>query len=357
MRNAFFAAATGLAALVAVSGTALGGVLPVNGDIIFTSQQDQAIKLISGFGPSVASTLYTFSDPGDYPAGIAKGFDGQYYVSRGRLPIPNAGAGIVRVNDLFGSPSETPIATGDPLQNPAALMLSPDNGRLLTVSNPGGAGSIRGIYDVSTAGAVSTIANEVPSGVGYHAGFGLTKDPNSSDFFVSALNGGAFQPMTPDGAASTLWRMSYNVGPDNYSLGLTPLVDFTDILGPGQSLTNIRGIAAIPGTSDIYAADFVTESIYKITLDGLGNFSSIAFVAGGFDEPENIMYNPWTNKLVIDERGGLTSSVISQINLDGTGYEVLASGDHARGFYIVPTPAGLALLPIAGLFAARRRRA
>lgn len=357
MRNVFLAAATGLSALVAVSGSARGGVSPVNGDIIFTSQQDSSIKLISGFGPSVATSLYTFGAPGDYPAGIAKGFDGQFYVSRSRLPIPDAGAGIVRVNDLFGSPSETPIATGNPLQNPGALMLSPNNGRLLAISNPGSAGAIRGIYDVSTAGAVSTITNEVPSGVGYHGGFDLTKDPNSADFFVSAINGGAFQPPTPDGAASTLWRMSYNGGPDNYSLGATPLVDFTNILGPGMSLTNIRGIAAIPGTSDIFAADFVTESIYKITLDGLGNYSGITFIAGGFNEPEHIIYNPWTNKLVIDERGGLTSSVISQINLDGTGYQVLASGDHARGFYIVPTPAGLALLPIAGLFATRRRRA
>lgn len=357
MKSTICVAAAGLSALLAVCGSALGGVTPVNGDIIFTSQQDSSIKLISGFGPSVATTLYTFGDVGDFPAGITKGIDGSYYVSRSKLPVPNAGAGIARIDDLFGSPMVSSVATGDPLQNPAALGFSSATGRLITISNPGSAGTIRGIFDVSTGGSVTTVANEVNSGTGYRSGAGLTKDPNSDDFFVTGINGGVFDPMTIDGQASTLWRARYDGMSDSYSLDPAPILDFTDSLGLGLHLTNVRGVAAVPGTNDLYVSDFVTESIYRITLDVMGNFSSIAFVVGGLDQPESLIYNPWTNKLVIDERGGLTSSVISQINLNGSGYEVLASGDHARGFYIVPTPAGLALLPIAGLFAARRRRA
>lgn len=357
MRSNASVVAAGIGLLLAAAGSAFAGITPVDGDIIFVSQQDSSIRYISGFGPSVAQTLYSFPDAGDFPAGITKGPDGAFYVSRSRLPVPNAGAGIVRITDLFGTPNATELVTGDPLQNPIGLSYSDATGRLLTVSNPGSSGMIRGIFDISLGGVVTPVASEVNGGTGYRSGTSLTRDPNSSDYFVSAINGGAFDPMTLDGQASTLWRLSYNNGTNDYSLDPTPIVDFTDILGPGNHLTNVRGIVAIPGTNDIYAADFVSESIYRITLDAMGDFQSISLVIGGLDEPENLIYNPYTNKLIIDERGGLTNSVISQINLDGSGYEVLATGDHARGFYIVPTPAGFALAPIAGLFAMRRRRA
>ena len=140
------------------------------------------------------------------------------------------------------------------------------------------------------------------------------------------------------------------------TLQATPslLVDLSNT-NLGTPLTFLGGITS--AGNDLYVADRRADAVFKITLDGNGDFSSIAQVIGGLNEPENLIFNPFTGKLVIDVRDDLNNPMIVQCNLDGTGLEVLAAGFHARGFEIVPSPATFALLGLGTVVGARRRRA
>jgi hypothetical protein len=361
--------------LLAIAGFAAGAtaqVTPNNGDIIFTSQQANAIKLISGTTPGGATTLYASSNPITQYTGISLAPDGNYYVGDGRVSGLNPNdAGITRVNNIFsGSASVTPITVGNPLQNPVNLAWSNDANRFVVVNNPAGPQFPQvfdGIFGVTTGGAINTYFSENTSTPrpNYNGGFGIIQDPRpgSRDFLITAVNGGVDTDTSPsnpfpfDAQASTVWRLAYNVGTNSYNLGTSPLVDFSPSVTGFTGFYNTRGIAAVPGTNSFFTTDLVAGVINKVTLDALGNFQSVQTILTGLNQPESIIYNPFTNQLVFDERGNLTASQISTVNLDGTGRVVLYAGEHARGFAIVPSPASAALLGLGGLLAARRRRA
>jgi MYXO-CTERM domain-containing protein len=71
------------------------------------------------------------------------------------------------------------------------------------------------------------------------------------------------------------------------------------------------------------------------------------------EDPGEIQYNKYNNKLVF---GQVAPDTLAQINLDGSGYEVLESGVSPRGIWIVPAPGATFALGLAGLLAMRRRR-
>lgn len=367
MKIAIITALAGFAAVAAAQ------VTPNNGDIIFTSQQANAIKLISGTTPGGATTLYASSNPMTQYTGISLAPDGNYYVGDGRVTGLNPNdAGITRINNIFsGSASVTPITVGNPLQNPVNLVWSSDANRFIVVNSPAGPQvpqPFDGIFGVTTGGVINTYFSEGAMSdprPRYNGGFGIVQDPRpgSRDFLVTTINGGVQTDPSPsnpfpfDGEASAVWRLSFNAGTGSYSLGTTPLVDFSPSVTGFTGFYNTRGIAAVPGTNSFYTTDLVAGVINRVTMDALGNFQSIQTILTGLNQPESIIYNPFTNQLVFDERGNLTASQISTVNLDGTGRVVLYAGEHARGFAIIPSPASVALLGLGGLLAARRRRA
>lgn len=346
------------AGLLAASGAAHAGVQ----GIVFTSQQQNAVRFLDT-GTNTASTLWASPNPDSRLANITAGPSGEFYVADGRLPFPNlTDAGILRIDDLFGSATASSLTQGNPLQNPLGLVYDPTTSGLLTVSNPGSpvtGDTVDGIFSVSLGGTVGPVHVEDNNGTGvrFDDGHSIVADPFSNDYFVTSVNGGSFDNGLADGRSSTLWRLEYDGNTNSYDLGETPVLDFANSeTGFGSDLLNIRGIASVPGSSSLWVTDFVNGSILRIDLDGSGNFQSLTEIASGLNEPESIIYNPFTGELVFTERGGLTDSKISSINLDGTGYEILLEGEHARGFYIVPTPGTGALLLLSGLAAVRRRR-
>jgi hypothetical protein len=319
------------------------------GDILFTDEFTDSVNLINS--PGVWTPLVTFDDPDVRLAQITNRGN-RWYVANGPKAVQDPSTGsIVQIDDLFGSPIVSTLASGDPLQNPIGLKYDRVSKRLLAVNHIDGdidQPAFEGILSINpNTGGVTELFEE--SGGGnptYKDGYRLTADPNSDDFFVTAVNGGAFNGGPGDmNLGSCIWRL--DVGTGSVSL----LADLSTV--DGGPLTFVRGITAVPGTSDLYIGDGSTQAIYRISLDGNGDFSSIAAIATGLADPWEIIYNPYTNKLVYGEED---ISTISQMNLDGSGIELLATGVGARGLAIVPTPGGAAILALAGLVGFRRRR-
>ncbi|MFN0131992.1 MAG: hypothetical protein ACKVW3_05610 [Phycisphaerales bacterium] len=345
-------------ALVAVQAMAsMAAMAQAPGDILFTDEQARSIRLIPTVG--VPSTLHTFADPTTRLAGITQGGDGQWYVANGPFPVGNPSASsIIRVANLFSAPSPSIFNSSDPLQNPHGLVYDAPRNRFLAVNNP-----IQPMSQPEQPGILavtSSSMNFVFTGPGFGApppsfrnGTYMVPDPNTpNDYIVMAENGGMFNPGTPDGEASTMWRLTIDPGTGNGTMTLLKDLSTT----PFGVLANARGITAIPGTRDFFITDVIKDSVYKVTLDNTGVFSNISLVQSGLNGVESIIFNPYTNKLVLDVSDDLVSPTIQQMNLDGSGLVVLTTG-HARGFAIVPTPASAAaLLGAMGLSVARRRR-
>ncbi len=262
-----------------------------------------------------------------------------------------------------------------PLQNPLGIVWDPTSGQLISVSNPGSPPApptADGVYGVTLGGALTTLFTEPnPIPVGrptYHAAHSIIKDPRpgSNDYLVSCLNGGVGINPSPvfgfDAESSSVWRLQWTGA--GYTMNPNPVVDFaSSFTGFGSSFFNSRGMTAIPGTNSFFITDHEAGVINRVDMNGAGAFVSMTTILSGLSFPENVVYNPYTNKLVFGERCDsfanyftILGSKISTVNLDGTGLTMLYAGEHVRGFSIVPAPGALGLLGLGGLIVARRRR-
>jgi hypothetical protein len=377
-----------LASLVVAA--AAGSAMAVsNGDIVFTNQNNNSISTIANPGGSNTLTqLLTLPGPGFgvsgaawRPSGITADNNGRYYFGNDAFTTIVPGVSGTRNNNAIYAVDG--LFSGAPVQSfftdaefPQDVDFDAGNDSLQWVQNPfrffAGESVQDGLYGSSVVGpATQQFFAENTSGSRpyYEAGVFMTKDPNSNSFFVTALNGGVGTGFS-DAAPSSIWRYTPNYS--NPALSTVTLIkDLTSDAALVNPIRWARGITAIPGTNDIYFtntnADFSgftgnTAGVYKITLNPDGTYNNLSLVLPLF-QPEAIEFNPYTNKLVISQfndlngNGQADDGLISQINLDGSGYEVLASGVHARDFHIVPTPGALALAGVGGLVALRRRRA
>lgn len=345
-------------ALTALAGAASAGISVQPGDIVFTSQQDDAIKIIGGVAPGPETTLYSMGTSNTARlSSIVLGPNGNFFVGDGAFPGSTA-SGIIEVSNLFSGASSASFATGAPFGNPETLVYDSRTNAFITVNNPSGQGfpnpgdAILSTPFANPAGTSPIFAEPAPGNpISYEAGVTITADPNSNDKFITTLNSG--DGNGDNASISALWRLPES----GAGFGAPQLVvDFSAATTSISDMFQVRGVAAVPGTNDLYVTEFAQGAIYRVSLDGSGNFDSMALVADGFSEPGQIAYNEYTNQLVFTERGGLTDSKINTINLDGTGLVTLDTGDHARGFYIVPTPGAATLLGLAGIAGLRRRR-
>jgi hypothetical protein len=355
MKNRFLTIST----LLLAGGLAASAQAQTNGDLVFTDEySDSVYHLPVGGGP--ANLL--FNVPGGRLAGITRNGN-DWFFADGPFPVQNpSNSRILKATNLFsGAPIVTTHASSGNIQNPIGIKYHGASNNIIGVMNPG-PGTFEGLLGVNaTTGAQTSLFTE-PDPVStpsprYNAGGYIVQDVNRGNrFLVTNANGGvdAPDPSQDNQVASTLHGFTINAG-----LGTTHdfIYDFSSSnTGLPNTLFEVRGIA-ING-NDVFVSDILRGEVYKLTLGMTGTVSSISLLASGLNEPESLIYNPFTNKLIIDEVAGLNPllSRISQINTDGTGYQVLASGFHARGFEIVPSPGTIALLGLGGLFASRRRR-
>lgn len=356
------------------------------GDIVFTDQNDTSIKLLSNPGGSnTLSTLVSlpglpFGADGSLwrPAGITADASGRYYFANQDFNSANqshVNNGIWAVDDLFGSPTVSSFISAPQDSYPFDVDFDSANNALVWNQNPWRFDS-ESVPDGLNGSYINTPANlqfyaENTSGTRpfYEAGVFMVKDPNSDDYFCTALNGGVGAG-TGDSSTSTLWRLSPNFANPGAST-LTLVKDFTTDAALANPMRWLRGITAVPGSNELYITNTqadhqtfpgATPGVYKITLNPDGSYASMTLINSNILLPEAIEYNPFTGKLVIasfndaNNNGLADDGIIYQMNLDGSGLEILARNVHARDFHIVPTPGALALLGLSGLIAVRRRR-
>jgi len=340
------------AAIVAVAGATGASAAFQNGDIIFVDTPNDTVNIYRA-ASGTTETLYQFNDPNNTIrlAGITR-VNGRFYVNSGfASPSTPSEAAIFELRKLFGNTVESTLASSNPLLNPIGIAYHRGSDRLLSVNNPGpGSQPDEGIIGTRISDGdvkLSFAENPADPQPRYQAGLRITRDPGNADqFFAVTANGGVLDGPGDEGKGSVLHRITVDANGDAtqaaiYDFSATPF-------GP---VTFLRGVAAVG--SDVYVTDSFTGGIYRIALDANGDFDSISLVIDNLGaEPGELQYNQYTNKLVF----GMNDNTINQVNLDGTGFETLVMGVAPRGMYIIPTPGGVALLGLAGLAIARRRR-
>ncbi len=351
---------------VIVAGASLGiagaaGAVGV-GDIVFVDVTGDTVNSYR-YGPAARFVEYTFADPNDeINLAQIRRIDGSWYINSDNVPVANPSvAQIFRLDNLFGATVENTVYSSNPLQRPIGLDYHRKSDTLIAINNPPMSQSLPvefdGIIGVARDGSNAGFIYDEDVGGGtnpsYRAGDRITKDPFDRDtFYVTAVNGGAGDNGT--GGDTDRPSQIYRLNMNNDGTGsISLLVDFTSTT-PGP-LTFVRGITSavgMDGLVDLYVTDSFADAIYRVDLDANGDFADVTLIAS-LEDPGEIQYNKYNNKLIF---GQIQADVVAQMNLDGTGYEVLVNGVSPRGIWIVPTPGGAALIGLAGLCALRRRR-
>ncbi|MCW5775534.1 MAG: PEP-CTERM sorting domain-containing protein [Phycisphaeraceae bacterium] len=310
---------------------------------------------------NVMTPLFTYADPDVRLAGITRGPSGAFYVANGPLPIQDPStATIFRIQGLLGgAPVSSVFAKDDPLQNPIGLVYHPASHNLLAVNNPPEGEMSQAAFDGILgyhlgSGAMTQVftqpsKNDPPPA--YRQGARIIVDPSGAgDFIATSLNGGAHDAGGGDMAkGSTLWRFNVD-GSLNSSASL--LVDLSFVTA--SPITFVRGVTAGP-SGELYITDGGTETLYRIDLDGAGNYAGIApvtSIAAGSGMLD-VIYHPGSNKLFFSTS---LSDELYSVNLDGSGLSLVASNFEARNFFLVPAPGSLALIGLGVLATLRRRR-
>lgn len=342
--------------IVAIAGLATSA-LGADGDIVFTNQTDDTIKFLSG---GSISTLVSFADPTTRLAGITRASNGRWYVANGPIPPTESSASIYEIDDIFSAaPNVSVLASGNPSQNPIALRWDKNRNVLLSINNPGfhpPLGYLDGVLAYGLDGTTTNVWTEPDpaSRPHYYDGVWMTKIADGSDdYLVVAQNGGAFGG--PGNAwSATMWRLSID-GALNGSMSLLADLGDAAALGISEGIFDSRGLTTT-NTGRMFMTSKDNGKVYEIDLSG--GFA-ITEVASGIDYVTRVEFNRYTNALVlVQQHVPAGVGIISQINLDGSGYTVLTAdaGVSPRDVYIIPSPSALALMGIGGLVASRRRR-
>lgn len=332
------------------------------GDIVYTTDSTGGVTDDIGVidSGSLANTvLFSFAAGDTGLAGITRA-RGRWYVNSGPTPIAdpfNPNSAIFEFDNLFsGAASVSTLTSGNPLQRPIGIAYHRGSDRLISINNAPQADMLpvefEGIWATSRTDGndiVQTVDEDVGSQTfpRYRAGTRMVQAPgNNDEFFVITVNGGVLNGQGDENKGSAIYHMTVD------DTGAGTISMFADLSFTSfGNITFSRGITA--DATNLYFTDGATGAIYGISQNDTGDLSTLFQVADGLTRPNDIIYNPYTNKLVFTDNFDQT---ISQMNLDGSGLEVLVSGVDARGLYIVPTPGAAALLGLGGLAMIRRRR-
>ncbi len=347
-------------ALAAIAGTACAANAQI-AQVVFTDRLTGDVNLLDTSNPGSFNTLTSFGANARI-AEITKGPQGAWFVTSAPFPIQDPStASVRRIDDLFGTPVQSTVASSDPMQDPVGIKWDRRLNRLLVVDNQDDnltQPQFAGVLGVGLGGSVDVIYQDDDSQPAprFQAGTRLAKVPNSNDWYATSTFGGAVGG-GPGG--SQIYTLSVN--PNTLQGSMDLLVDLSDtsVTGLGESLSGTRGVTVDPNTGNLYVVDFRTDGLYEITVDGNGDFAGISQLLSGLNDPVDIIYNEFDGNLIFsdtDQSSVSPNPKIWSVNLDGTGLTELASGVSARGLALVPAPSTLGLLGLGTLVAARRRR-
>ncbi|MEO0631508.1 MAG: PEP-CTERM sorting domain-containing protein, partial [Planctomycetota bacterium] len=191
----------------------------------------------------------------------------------------------------------------------------------------------------------------------------------AGQYYFGSQNGGVdMDPSLPnDGSqiAAAIARVQLNDPADPLDDTTDILVDLSDsVTGAGTNLGLLVGMDVLPNGNIVFLENN-SFNIWEVALDANGDFDSLnvlfdgsAIARSSRSLGSGIIYNPFTDKLNYIEFTGVAGvQDIVEINLDGTGRTILASGlSQINSLVAIPAPASVALLGLGGLAAIRRRR-
>lgn len=340
-------------------------------------------------------------------ADISVGPNGSFLVAQGQggpRGDPNTstiGLGaVLSLQNVQTVPSISSRSSSGLLANPIGIAYDATTDSAVTVHNPTSGLQITpstdGIVTANyTTGAQNLIFVEDRNAPRprYQAGAYIQPDPRglARTFVVSSIQGGLNVPVVTNTVGGPqLYRLTYDANLGNTVM--SRIVDFTNPAETGvteqfldgvndpTASGGIRGVAIVPGDANSVYVAMRWKGIWKVNLNNDGSFNSMQEIISVINPNsplfngliEAMDYDPFANKLVfsLDTRltpqgpadGVFNASVTAlrglwEMNLNGTGLSNLVRGVHVRGIDFIPSPGTAALLGLAGLVAARRRRA
>jgi hypothetical protein len=362
--------------LLAAAGMATSASAQNAGDIVFSDDSNDIRWLPQG-GAGTSNLILT------YPGGVEEdwltidvGPDNTIYAANSPLtPAQPERAEVTRIDGWTTGPAvSTQLSSNVPIQRVIGMVYDPQTDNLIGVNNPGsiwnGFPQYEGIIGVNatTPGPAQFLWEEPldsDPNPKYKAGNRIDRDVNNpGQFYVTTAEGSVNSGPGPGGStlpAGTLQRVSV-AGDLTTTVELIVDLGDTGVTGLPNALVRPAGVATVAGLNSIFVAnaqfDGADGQIVRVDLDGAGDFLSATIIAQGAFFPNEMIYNPFTDKLVFANRpeNVLTGSIM-QMNLDGTGLETIYSDSRVQGLaVVVPTPGTLALLGLGGLAAVRRRR-
>jgi hypothetical protein len=366
-------AAASLALIAGIAGFAQAAAV---GNIVYTSKVTDAVMyynngtvstLVSGFG---AANDIRLSE-------ILRAPTGEYYVGNGPFPVnvnDNKSA-IFRIDNVFAAaPVVTTVKQGFDMANPSGMAWHSATRNVVYANNAqseyGNDSQVhRGVRAVQadTGTDVNSFKQIVPTS--YPAVYttnDVTKNPygGANDYYLTCINGGNADFSSSDASWSSLWSYSIDPGTMLGTPSLLVNLGDTSVTGLSAPVTFARSSTIKTSTREMFITNAALSiqnqslnGILKVNLNPDGSFNSVSLLFQDMTNaprPDAVEYNPFTDKVVFSDE---VTGNIYQINPDGSGFELVTTNAGARGFYFVPAPGSLALVGLAGLAAARRRRA
>lgn len=359
-------------AVLALAGLAGAANAAAVGNIVFTSKVNDAVMY---YNNGAVSTLVSFADPDVRLAEILRAPTGEYYVDSGPFPVDtgNNKSAVYRIDNVFAAvPVVSTVKQGYDMANPEGMAWHSGTRNIIYANNAqseygNDTAVFRGIRAVhgDTGVDVASYQQTFISAPTVRTATDVTKNPygGANDYYLTSVNGGNFDFSTPDASWSSLWHYNVNPGDMTGTPSLMVNLGDTSATGLAKPLTFVRHSTIKQASNQMFivnaALDIQDQSmngIYAIKLNPDGTFGGISMIFQDLVNalrPDNIEYNPYTDKVVFSDE---PTGAIYQINPDGSGFELVTANVGARGFYFVPAPGSLALVGLAGLAAARRRR-
>ncbi|MCC6429007.1 MAG: hypothetical protein IT435_19580 [Phycisphaerales bacterium] len=366
-----------LTCLALVAGAASIANAAAVGNIVFTSKNTDAVMY---YNNGVVSTLVSgFGSADDIRLSeILRAPSGEYYVGNGPFPINPNGvntSAVFRIDNVFAAvPAVNTVKSGFDMANVSGMAWHNSTRNVVYANNAQseygndsqvhrGVRAVHGDTGVDVNSFQQTVPNSYPA---VYTTNDVTANPYASanDYYLTCINGGNADFSSSDASWSSLWH--YNVNPGDMTGTPSLMVNLGDTSATGLSapVTFARSTTLKTSTNEMFITNAALSiqnqslnGILRVKLNNDGTFNSISLLFQDMvncPRPDAIEYNPFTDKIVFSDE---VTDAIYQINPDGTGFELVAANTGARGFYFVPAPGAAALAGLAGLAAARRRRA
>lgn len=380
-----------LLALIAglITSTAIG-----QSQIVFTTSDTREnenpgtqdfIGLLDVASPGAFQTLFTNADADSRLRRIVQNGGGDsFFVGDSPSPTqPDLGSIFQFDGLLGGSPSQSTIVGGGGLLlDPGGIAVNTASDYIVFNNNPSGTGSSvnpeDGIFVANRDGSgLTQILAESASAPfpRFQAGTELRQSRSDANtFFAVGLNGGADGP-SDSFRPSAITTVTVDPGDFSNSSVVNTIGLDSATTGLDEDLRFVLGFTQ-DNDGNMYFSDSKNLAIYRATLnsdgDGFDSFEEIldtaaAATAAGLRATgaADLEFDPFRNKLVFtgqvflaDLLPGESQGIgrIMEINLDGSGYNVLLDDVYVEDLVIIPAPSSAALLGLASLIGTRRRR-